>query len=133
MAAAPHASRSQKVRQVSPYSRPNRLRNLDGRTIEGRKLRTVRDELIAHVGGEPSAVQLAMIDRAAMLSLHVAQLDAKINKAGGVFTEHDSRTYLAWSNSLRIILRDLGIEAAPARVLTPNEHFARKNAAAAAA
>ena len=35
----------------------------------------------------------------------------------GTMSERDSRQYLAWSNSLRLTLRDLGVKAAPAEKL----------------
>jgi hypothetical protein len=51
------------------------------------------------------------VERAAWLSLHVAQLDAKAIKAG-TMTEHDSRTYLAYSASLVRTLKALGLKGA---------------------
>lgn len=50
-----------------------------------------------------------MTERAATLALHVETLDRKVLQ-GGVMTEHDSRTYLAWSTSLTRTLRELGVE-----------------------
>jgi hypothetical protein len=35
----------------------------------------------------------------------------------GTMSERASRQYLAWSNSLRLTLRDLGVKAAPAEKL----------------
>jgi hypothetical protein len=57
-----------KARRVSPYSRPHRLRALDGRTQEAAFLRQTRARLVEHVGGSPSAVQSALIDRAAQIN-----------------------------------------------------------------
>lgn len=99
------------MRAIGPYSRPHNLQKLDGRTREGRLMRDVRAELTAHVGGKPSATQKALIERAVWLSLHIAQLDAKA-AAGRAMTEHDSRTYLAWSNSLTRTLREIGLKGA---------------------
>lgn len=101
------------LRRVGPYSRPQALQRLDGRTREARLLRQVRKELTEHVGGKPSATQRALIDRAAWLSLRVAQLDGKTAE-GGQMTEHDARTYLAWSNTLTRTLRQLGTKSAEA-------------------
>ena len=84
----------------------------------------VRADLTAHVGGKPSATQQMLIERAAQLTLQVAQLDAKIATPGGL-TERDHRAYLAWSNSLVRTLRTLGLAAAPQRPLTPAEAMAR--------
>ncbi len=100
-------------RPLGPYSRPGPLANIDGRRREAGLLRHIRDELTSHVGGKPSATERALIERAAWLTLHVAQLDASI-MAAGAMTEHSSRIYLAWSNSLSRTLRDLGLKAAAA-------------------
>jgi hypothetical protein len=53
-----------------------------------------------------------MIERAAWLSLHLAQLDAKM-AAGAAFTDLDHRTYLAWANALQRCMRHLGLKAPP--------------------
>jgi hypothetical protein len=58
-----------------------------------------RDAGRAHVGGKPSAVQAAMIERACQLTLRIVAMDRKFAETGAQ-TDHDSRTYLAWSNSL---------------------------------
>lgn len=91
-------------------------------------MRQVRAELTAHVGGQPSATQRALIDRAVWLSLHVAQLDARAAEGRGL-TEHDSRTYLAWSNTLTRTLRQLGLEGAKQRPPTLQDLIAGSRAA----
>lgn len=93
------------------HSRPAALAKLDGRTREARIMRAARDELTAHVGGKPSATQRALIERAATLTLRVAQLDAKAADAGAM-SDHASKQYLAWSNSLTRTLRELGLKPA---------------------
>lgn len=115
---------SQKVRQIRPYSGPDKLAVIDGRTREARLLRETRAALIAHVGGKPSATQAALIERATWLSLRVAQLDARIAEGGGAFTEHDSRTYLAWSNTLGRIMALLGLQPVTSRAPTLAEVLA---------
>lgn len=85
----------------------------------------VRADLTDHVGGKPSATQAMLIERAASLTLQVAMLDAKVTAPGGL-TEHDHRSYLAWSSSLVRTLRTLGLEAAAKRPQTPAEAFARQ-------
>ena len=98
---------------IGPYSRPKTLWKLDGRRKEAALMRRVRAELTAHCGGNPSAVQRALIERAAILSLRVEQLDAKI-VAGEALTIHDSNYALAWNNALRRTLAALGAEPAAA-------------------
>jgi hypothetical protein len=97
---------TEKARQIGPYSRPHRLGKLDQRTKEAALMRQTRAALTAHVGGQPSAVQVALIERAVWLTLGCAQLDAKL--ANGVaFTQHDHNSYIAWSNALSRTLRAL--------------------------
>lgn len=87
------------------------LGKLDGRSKEARLIARVRRDLLAHLGGAPTAVQRALVDRAAWLSLHVAQLDAKA--AGGeMLAGRDAKNYSTWSGSLTRALRELGMNAA---------------------
>jgi hypothetical protein len=97
--------------QIGPYSRTAILSKLDGRTREARLMRGTRAALIAHVGGKPSVVQQTLIERACQLQIRIAMMDRDFS-TGGVQTEHDSRTYLAWSNSLTRTLKALGLAAA---------------------
>jgi hypothetical protein len=87
------------------------LAKLDKRTKEARLLAARRAELIAHIGGEPSAVQKVLIERAARLMLFVELMDREALEAG-TMSERNSRQYLAWQNSLRLCLRELGVKAA---------------------
>src|SRR5437879_5746590 len=97
--ASKHAQRySHEAHKVGPHSRPNNLIKIDGRTKEAALMRRVRAELTAHVGGRPTVVQRALIERCVWLSLRLVLLDRKI-ASGRDFTQIDSNTYLAWSNS----------------------------------
>ena len=80
-------------------------------------MRRVVEELTAHVGGAPTATESALIARAAWLSLRLYQLNGKI-AVGADFSEHDAKTYLAWSNSLARAMLMLGRKAA-----TPPPHI----------
>jgi hypothetical protein len=82
-----------------------------GRIKEGRRLRAFRVALIRHVGGAPSRVQIALIDRATLLQCHVSRMDTQALQDGGM-SDHASRQYLAWSNTLTRTLRQLGVNAA---------------------
>ena len=90
---------------------PVGLSKLDQRTKEARLMRETRAALVAHIGGKPSAVQAALIERACQLTLRIATMDRKFAETGEQ-TDHDSRTYLAWSNSLTRALRQLGLKGA---------------------
>jgi hypothetical protein len=105
---------------IGPYSRPPALAKLDGRSSEARMMRKVRNDLVAHVGGKPSATQSMIIERIVNLSLRVATMDRKFT-ATGVVTEHDTAQYLAWSNSLSRALRELGMKGAPPKAPTLEE------------
>ena len=96
-----------KVRKPRTYNSPATLANLDQRTREARLMRETRAELIAHVGGKPSATQTVLIERAVALTLQLAMMDAKQGRGG--LTEYDTRTYLAWSNSLVRTMKALGL------------------------
>lgn len=103
---------------IAPYSRPAALAKLDQRTREARLMRDARAELIAHVGGRPSATQRALIEQAVQLRLRLAVMDRTFAESV-TMTEHDLRTYLAWSNSYTRTLRQLGLEAAPSIAAGP--------------
>lgn len=105
------------MRRLGPYSRRGVLDKLDRRSAEYHFLSDVRAELTAHVGGRPSAAQRALIDRMAWLRLHMRLMDNRTAE-GRELTELDSRTYLAWVNSLRLLTADLGPEV-PAPNATP--------------
>jgi hypothetical protein len=108
----PNAVRT--VTPIGPYSRPKALAKLDGRRREARLMSEARAELTAHVGGAPSATQRALIEQCAQLRLRLACMDRRFAEAG-TFTEHDSKTYLAWSNSYSRTLRQLGMKGAAER------------------
>ena len=122
-------SNEQKARSIAPYSRPAALAKLDGRTKEARLVRETRADLTAHVGGNPSATQRALIERAVQLSLRIAAMDRKFGQAG-TMTEHDSRTYLAWSACLSRAMRDLGLKSAAQAPRSLKDHIAARTATA---
>ena len=102
-----------KNRGIGPHSRRHRLGNIDRRTFEAKLFDEFRAELVAHVGGSPNVVQGAIIERACWLRLRCAMLDAKL--AEGSFTDHDSRTYLAWTGALSRLLARLGLQSSAAK------------------
>ena len=113
--------------KIGPYSTRDALGKLDGRTRESRLLHQVKRDLTAHVGGAPSATQRILVDRAARLTLQVALLDAK--HSDGAFTEHDERAYLAWTNTLTRLMRQLGMTSTPPRPRNLADHIASRGAA----
>lgn len=115
---------------IGPYSRPHALAKLDGRRREARLMQEARAELVQHLGGSPSAVQRRLIDRAAILALRLAMMDAKA--PDGNLTERDAREYLCWNNAYVRTLGQLGLKAAPPPAPTLAEHLARRAAERAA-
>src|SRR5580698_8306482 len=102
------SSRAQKVRTIGPESKPATLAKLDQRT---------RDELTAHVAN-PTVTQTALIERATWLTLRVNLLEAKLSGTGEM-SDHAARQYIAFSNALARVLRDIGVQPgkAPARTI----------------
>ena len=115
-------SRVKTRRRPTPYSRRPQLGALDKRTHEGRLFASFQAGLTQHVGGSPSATQKALIERASWLRVRLAVFDDKL--AAGAFTELDSRTYLAWSNSLTRTLAHLGLAPAAGAQPTLSEVLA---------
>ena len=108
------------------------LARLDGRTKEARLLQGIRADLVAHVGGAPSATQRALIEQIAQLQLRVAVMDRRFAETGAQ-TDHDSRTYLAWANSLSRLLRQLGVKARAADAPDLRSYLAQRAASDASA
>jgi hypothetical protein len=104
---------------IGPYSRPQVLAKLDGRTREARLLQSVRDELTDHLGGSLTVTQSTMVERAAFLTLHIALMDAKALESDGL-SERDSRQYLAWNNALMRIMKSLGTDKPKAKPAAPS-------------
>src|SRR5580692_9721016 len=79
-------------RQLPPHCRALRRGvigdSIDGRSREGKFLRTCEAELTAQVGGEPSFAQSLLIRRAARALLQLEILDKKM--ASGSWTGHDA-------------------------------------------
>ena len=108
-ATAPAAPKN--IRPIGATSRRNAIRRLDGRTAEARYLKQVRNELFAHVGGHPTAPQKLLIERVAVDMLRLQLFDYEM--ALGTLSEHDARAAHALRNSVRLALRDLGLEPRP--------------------
>ena len=106
------------IPRLGPHSRPGSLAKLDRRTREARLLEATGAALVAHLGGSPSAVERALIDRIALLTLHVSMFDRRALAAGSL-SERDSRAYLAYSNSLSRALARLGIKSRRPPLRTP--------------
>jgi hypothetical protein len=98
------------------------LGEVDGRSKEGKFLRRIEGELVAQLGGEPSFAQRLLIRRAARSLLQLELLDEKLST--GSWTAHDCRTQGGLNNAVRLALRELGLNATPARAPTLADYLA---------
>jgi hypothetical protein len=102
------------MRKLSPHSRPGKLAIVDGRTAEAQIMRRVRNDLTAHVGGQPSATQRMLIEQVASLTLRIHLMDRQALKIGET-TFSQAKDYLCLTNSLSRLLKQLGMNGAPDR------------------
>jgi hypothetical protein len=103
--------------KIGPHSRPHKLAVIDGRRAEAKVMAQFRADMVAHCGGKPSATQRALIDRAAILHLRLVLMDREsIDQP--VMSDRTSRHYLAFSNSLGRLLKQLGMKGVPATAPT---------------
>jgi hypothetical protein len=61
--------------KIGPYSTHATLQKLDGRSREARLMKSLRAELISHVGGKPSVAQTVLIDQATKIQLRIEMMD----------------------------------------------------------
>jgi hypothetical protein len=85
---------------------------LDGRTAIARQVDSLRATLLAELGPQPTRRQEALVAQVAELKIRLLAMDRAFLRTGEM-TVHDSRVYLAWSNSYVRALRLLGIENEP--------------------
>jgi hypothetical protein len=120
-------------RRFGPYSRALRRgvigsSAIDGRSTEGRYLRDLEAQLIAHCGGSPSITQKLLIERLVRTTIQLNALDEKLAAAGN-WTDHDSRTHGGLINRQRLLLRELGLQSAPPPQESLAEYLSRRQAA----
>jgi hypothetical protein len=103
--------------RVGPYSRGvsrgSLGHSIDGRSRAGKLLRRVEKELLAQLGADPTFAQKLLARRAARAVWMLDELDLKLVE-GRNWNACDSNTQGGLSSSLRLILRELGVKAAPA-------------------
>ncbi len=95
---------------------------IDGRTREGKALRFLEATLVTSLGGDVSAQETALIQRAAfklfrcgLLEKHLMALETKVRMEGKPLgslriPEHLTKSYLQWSREARADLMALGLE-----------------------
>jgi hypothetical protein len=117
--------------RIGPHSRPDKLQIVDGRLAEAKLMARVRAELTQHLGGSPSATQRILIDRAAALSLHIHLMDRESARSGGM-SERNGRQYLAWSNALTRVLKQIGLKGVADKPPSLQDYLAGRSAQAPA-
>jgi hypothetical protein len=117
--------------RYGPYTRATSLTQIDGRCRIARQIREFTATLIEHVGGLPTAAQAVLIREAAIKNAKVAMLVDTILAGEGVDLDCATRTYLAWSNSLRRDLEALGVSR-PEKVATLSDFLVEQRRRSAA-
>ena len=84
------------------------LKKLDGRSAEGKLVRRLECELLAHIGHEPSVAERLLIDQIIKLRLLLDVLGGKI--MDGTFTDLDRRCFGAAHNAIRLALKEIGLK-----------------------
>jgi hypothetical protein len=99
------------------------MQGVDMRTHGGRRFRGLVADLAHHLNDDPTPPQLALIRRAAALSVWCEQQEAAQASGGDL----DIAAYSSAANTLRRLLSDLGIERRP-RDVTPSlvDYLARR-------
>ena len=95
-----------------PHSGRKQLRvpPADGRSADKVFIRQIREELAAHIGGSPSLVQQALIDRAAWLRLHLRRMDQAALETGGM-TDHRTKQYIVAIRAYSQLLAALDVQS----------------------
>ena len=88
------------------------LVRLDQRSREARLMHATRSDLLAHVGDQPSATQLALIERAMQLRLRLALMDQQFADSGTMGNKATG-LYLSLTNTYCRVMNMLGLKASP--------------------
>jgi hypothetical protein len=98
--------------------------NLDGRSKPSKNMELDRFCLIRDLGGDLSKQKLEMVDRAVYILARCRQFES--NSLNG--DSASDQIYLAWVNTLRLILRDLGYERVPKDIPSLQAYLAEREA-----
>ena len=80
---------------------------------------------MAQLGGTASFIQMSMIRRAARTMLQLELLDRKFSS--GTWTQLDGHVQGGLANNLRLIFRELGVKALPAKKVDLATYLAGKS------
>ena len=102
------------------------LGDIDGRSKEGRFLKTIESDLIQQVGGSPSVGQQLLIRRIARAMLMLEILDLKLANADN-WNQCDAATQGGLNNNVRLCLRELGLKQPAPKKLDLATYLASKS------
>ena len=124
---------AKKTTAMAGISRPERLWKLDGRTREAKRLLEITRELMDHCGGAErvGAARRFLIERTSVDLLRLEMLDIK--SATGTLSEHDGKIAHALRSSVRLSLRQLGMQPVKSAPMDAVQYLANKRAGNAAA
>lgn len=103
--------------------------NVSARTKGGRVLALFRDTFIEHFGGEPTRMELAVIDIAIQLKYRLLLMEQKFDENDADMSEKDSQRYLAWCNALTRLIKGLGKARAPKSAVSSIDSIVARKAA----
>jgi hypothetical protein len=118
-------------KKLGPYSRAHHLASVDGRSQVGRYIQDLSRDLARHVG-DPSPAQRVLIKEAAIKSARLGLLVDRILSDSNLDYDCATRTYLAWSNSLRRDLEALGLQKPEAKLPAIADYIAARRKGTAA-
>jgi hypothetical protein len=99
------------VARSSSTSVNNPVATLDGRTLAARRLKRCRQELLDHLGHEPSPLENSLIDRVSVLTSRVIEIEARVVR--GVDAPEDTANLLILISNLHQLLQSLGWRSNP--------------------
>jgi hypothetical protein len=83
---------------------------MDKRTRVGRVYRTIKADLIAHCGGNPSVAKRVLIENVALLETRVHLVSERI-LTGEELPAGEGEKLISWMNAILSHMRALGLEA----------------------
>jgi hypothetical protein len=110
------------IPKVSHRSAPFPLMKRDRRRRESQLLEREYHQLVAQLGGTATPAQQALCERAAMLRVHLAQLDARAFAGGGI-PEDELERYGVLTSTLMRVLSRLGLKPAATKPQTALDYL----------
>src|SRR5689334_10993025 len=118
------------IPKVSHRNAPFPLMKRDRRRRESQLLEREYHQLVAQLGRTATPAQQALCERAAMLRVHLAQLDARAFAGGGI-PEDELERYGVLTSTLMRVLSRLGLKGPEPKAPSLQEYLASKRAKAA--